>query len=67
LLTLFAFVYTSIHHLSWALVRYRLPVDAALLVFAGAAIGEAAEKVRSPWQRRMARRSQAIQAGALKE
>jgi hypothetical protein len=67
LLTLFAFVYTSIHLLSWALVRYRLPVDAALLVFAGAAIGEAAEKVRSPWQRRMARRSQAIQAGALKE
>ena len=31
----FAFVYTAIHLLSWALIRYRLPVDAVLLIFAG--------------------------------
>jgi len=67
LLTLFALVYTTIHLLSWALIRYRLPVDAALLVFAGSAIGGMAEKVRLPWQRRMASRSHAVQAGALKE
>ncbi len=35
LLALFAGIYTAIHLLSWALIRYRLPVDAALLVFAG--------------------------------
>ena len=35
LLALFVLVYSVIHVLSWALVRYRLPVDAVLLVFAG--------------------------------
>ncbi len=35
LLLLFALVYTAVHILSWALVRYRLPVDAVMLVFAG--------------------------------
>lgn len=34
LLLLYAFVYTSIHLLTWTLVRYRLPVDATLLIFA---------------------------------
>jgi hypothetical protein len=34
LLYVFVAVYTGIHLLSWALVRYRLPVDAVLLVFA---------------------------------
>ncbi len=38
LLQLFALVYTAIHLLSWALIRYRLPVDAVLLVFAALAI-----------------------------
>ncbi len=32
---LFALVYTGVHLLTWALVRYRLPVDALLLIFAG--------------------------------
>lgn len=32
LLLLFVAVYTAIHLLSWALIRYRLPVDAVLLV-----------------------------------
>jgi hypothetical protein len=34
LLYLFMFVYTAIHVLSWTLIRYRLPVDAVLIVFA---------------------------------
>ncbi len=37
LLLLFAALYTAVHLLSWALVRYRLPVDAILLVYAGLA------------------------------
>jgi len=39
-LLLFAAVYTGIHVLSWALIRYRLPVDAVMLVFAGIAAVE---------------------------
>jgi hypothetical protein len=34
LLLLFAIVYTSIHLLTWALIRYRLPVDVVLVIFA---------------------------------
>lgn len=33
----FAAVYTAVHLLSWSLVRYRLPFDAILLVYAGLA------------------------------
>jgi 4-amino-4-deoxy-L-arabinose transferase-like glycosyltransferase len=35
LFTSFIVVYVGIHLLSWALIRYRLPVDAVMLVFAG--------------------------------
>jgi hypothetical protein len=38
LLYLFVAVYTLIHLASWALIRYRLPVDAVLIVFAGLAV-----------------------------
>jgi hypothetical protein len=38
LLLLFIVIYTGIHLLTWALIRYRLPVDAVLLLFAGYAI-----------------------------
>jgi 4-amino-4-deoxy-L-arabinose transferase-like glycosyltransferase len=34
----FFLVYTGIHVVSWALVRYRLPVDALLVLFAGLAV-----------------------------
>jgi hypothetical protein len=34
LLLLFAFVYTMVHLLSWAGIRYRLPVDVVTLIFA---------------------------------
>jgi 4-amino-4-deoxy-L-arabinose transferase-like glycosyltransferase len=38
ILYLFIAAYTGIHLLSWTLIRYRLPVDAILLLFAGAAL-----------------------------
>jgi hypothetical protein len=37
LLLLFTFLYTGVHLASWALIRYRLPVDAILLIYAGLA------------------------------
>jgi len=45
LLWLFVAVYTVIHLLSWALIRYRLPVDAVLLVFAGSAVAHLWERL----------------------
>ena len=38
LLIFFSIIYTSVHLLTWALIRYRLPVDAALIPFAGLAL-----------------------------
>jgi hypothetical protein len=35
---LFALVYSTMHILTWAMVRYRLPVDAVALPFAGRAV-----------------------------
>jgi hypothetical protein len=40
LLLLFVVVYVGIHILSWSLVRYRLPVDSVLIIFAGYAVYE---------------------------
>ena len=40
ILYLFIIIYTGIHLLSWALVRYRLPVDAVLIIFAGTTLVE---------------------------
>lgn len=40
ILYFFVITYTLIHLLTWALIRYRLPVDAILLVFASLAIVE---------------------------
>jgi 4-amino-4-deoxy-L-arabinose transferase-like glycosyltransferase len=45
LLYLFAGIYTLIHILIWALIRYRLPVDAVLVVFAGFAVVDLAGRV----------------------
>jgi hypothetical protein len=47
LLLTFALIYTGIHILSWSLVRYRLPVDAILIPFAGYAIHELISKYLS--------------------
>jgi 4-amino-4-deoxy-L-arabinose transferase-like glycosyltransferase len=45
LLLLFVAVYSLIHLLSWSLIRYRLPVDAVLLPFAGLACVDLAERL----------------------
>ncbi len=47
LLFLFALSYTVLHLLTWAMVRYRLPVDAVLIPYAALAILTIAQKVRS--------------------
>ena len=44
LLILFALVYSGIHILTWTLIRYRLPIDAALIPFAGLALMELAQR-----------------------
>ena len=45
-LYLFIGTYAAVHLLSWALVRYRLPIDAVLLVFAGLAL----ERITLNWR-----------------
>ena len=45
LLMLFSFLYTGIHVLTWTLIRYRLPIDAILLVFAGYALVDIYQKI----------------------
>jgi 4-amino-4-deoxy-L-arabinose transferase-like glycosyltransferase len=37
LLYLYVFIYSAMHLMSWAMHRYRLPVDAAMMVFVGLA------------------------------
>lgn len=48
LLHLFIVVYTVIHLLTWALIRYRLPVDAVLVLFAGLALVDLYERLFLP-------------------
>jgi 4-amino-4-deoxy-L-arabinose transferase-like glycosyltransferase len=48
LVFLFMLVYTGLHLLTWALVRYRLPVDALLILFAGVSVWLLAENGRKP-------------------
>ncbi len=38
LLYLFMLAYTAVHLLTWTLIRYRVPVDAVLIIFAGLGI-----------------------------
>jgi 4-amino-4-deoxy-L-arabinose transferase-like glycosyltransferase len=45
LMYMFIVIYTGIHVLTWTLIRYRLPVDALLVVFAGLAIVDLANRV----------------------
>ena len=45
LLYLFMLVYTGIHILTWTLIRYRIPVDAVLVIFAGYGLLDLAERV----------------------
>jgi hypothetical protein len=57
LLMAFIGVYSLIHLLSWALIRYRLPVDAVLLVFASLAIADLIPQIRKTVHRRTAGRN----------
>jgi fumarate reductase subunit D len=50
LLVFFVFIYAAIHLLSWALIRYRLPVDAVLLIFAGLAVVDLIQRFVAPGQ-----------------
>lgn len=43
----FAVIYTAIHLLSWALIRYRVPVDAVMIIFAGLAVVDLFQRVRA--------------------
>jgi hypothetical protein len=55
LLFLFAAFYTLLHLLTWAMVRYRLPVDAALMPLAAPALTDIIQKVWAAipqWDRR---------------
>ncbi len=45
LLYLFVVIYSLIHLLSWSLIRYRLPVDAVLVLFAGVAVVDLAARM----------------------
>jgi 4-amino-4-deoxy-L-arabinose transferase-like glycosyltransferase len=45
LLMLFVLVYSGVHILTWTLIRYRLPVDAVLIPFAGYALLDIAERM----------------------
>jgi 4-amino-4-deoxy-L-arabinose transferase-like glycosyltransferase len=51
LLQLFFVVYTTIHLLSWALIRYRLPVDAVMVIFAGLAFVDLYQHIAG-WSKR---------------
>jgi 4-amino-4-deoxy-L-arabinose transferase-like glycosyltransferase len=53
LMLLVSLLYTGMHLLTWALVRYRLPVDAMLLIFAGLALVDL-------WDRLVAWRTKSI-------
>ena len=52
LLYLFIVLYTAIHVLSWALIRYRLPVDAILITFAALGIADLGQFVENFGKRR---------------
>ena len=47
LLGSYAVIYSIIHLLTWALIRYRLPVDAVMLLFAGVAVYDLYHRARS--------------------
>jgi hypothetical protein len=49
LLMIFAGAYTSVHILTWTLVRYRLPVDAVLIPFAGLALMDIYSRVSAKY------------------
>jgi 4-amino-4-deoxy-L-arabinose transferase-like glycosyltransferase len=57
LLLLYALLYTVIHLLTWTLIRYRLPVDAVLIIFAGLAFVDLTSRLSVHRQRAATGRS----------
>lgn len=51
LLVLFAVVYSGIHIFTWTLVRYRLPVDAVMILFAGVGLIDIGRRFWTPRKR----------------
>ena len=49
LLQMFLMIYTAIHVLTWTLVRYRIPVDAILVIFASLAFIDLSQRITA-WQ-----------------
>jgi hypothetical protein len=47
MLVLFSILYAAIHILTWTLIRYRLPIDAVFLVFAGYALVDIYQRIVS--------------------
>lgn len=47
LIMLFSIFYTILHLLIWALIRYRLPVDAVLILFSGPAVIDVSGRIHS--------------------
>jgi 4-amino-4-deoxy-L-arabinose transferase-like glycosyltransferase len=45
MLLLYALLYTTVHLLTWTLIRYRLPVDAVLLIFASLGLVDLVERI----------------------
>lgn len=50
----FVGLYSMIHLLTWALIRYRLPVDAVLMIFVGVACAELTQRLEGRWWMRQA-------------
>lgn len=46
LLYLFMFVYTAVHILTWTLIRYRVPVDTVLIIFASFGIVDVVMRIQ---------------------
>jgi 4-amino-4-deoxy-L-arabinose transferase-like glycosyltransferase len=51
LLQMFLVIYAAIHVFTWALVRYRIPVDAVLIIFASLAFVDLSQRFVA-WQRK---------------
>ncbi len=47
---LFIIIYAAMHIMTWALVRYRVPIDAIFIIFAGWAMVDIFDRVRSARQ-----------------
>lgn len=48
LLYLFAVIYSTMHILTWASIRYRIPIDAAFMPFAALAVVDLASRIWKP-------------------